>query len=124
MKEKQIIKDQEKVVATSPLVRTSVRKIQLVARAVKKMSPQDAIVALSMMSKRAAEPLRQTITQAVANATNNLKIGEKDLKSMDIEIQEGPTMKRFRIGGRGRVKPVLKRTSRITVKLMTDKGGN
>ena len=123
MTNNQIIQHQKQIVAaTSPLIRASVRKLQLVARAVKKMAPREAIAALTMMPKAAAEPIRKTIVQAVANAANNFKINEKNLNAMNIEVQEGVTMKRFRIGGRGRVKPVLKRTSRVTVKLFTENG--
>lgn len=108
------------ITAMSPVIRSSSRKVQLVAKAVKRMSPKDAIAALSFMPKRAAEPLSKTITQAVANATNNLKIAEQKLRHMTIELREGPTMKRFRIGGRGRTKPVLKRTSQIVVKIAVE----
>lgn len=106
--------------AMSPLVRQSVRKVQLVARAVSRLRPQEALAALAFLPKQAAEPVKRTIAQAVANATNNLKLPERSLKRMEIQVQEGPTMKRFRIGGRGRVKPVLKRTSRVMIRLFAD----
>lgn len=110
------------ITAMSPVIRSSSRKVQLVAKSVKRMTPKDAISALSFMPKRAAEPLRKTIVQAIANATNNLKIAEQKLQHMTIELREGPTMKRFRIGGRGRTKPVLKRTSQIVVKIAVEEG--
>lgn len=113
------------VVARSPVLRESARKIRTNAKTIARMSPKEAVGVLAFFPNRPAEALRKTIKQAIANATNNLKLPEQALSSMNIQVEEGPTMKRFRIGGRGRVKPVLKRTSRIVVRLMADrKEGN
>lgn len=118
MSKEQRAKNKEQVaIAMSPIVRQSVRKVNLVVKTIKRLSPAEALTVLSFMPKKAAGAVAKTITQAMANATNNLKLPEQQLRQMEIQVQEGPTMKRFRIGGRGRVKPVLKRTSRITVRL-------
>lgn len=118
MNKEQKTKNKEQVaIAMSPIVRQSVRKVNLVVKTIKYLSPAEALTALSFMPERAAAAVKKTIVQAVANATNSLKLSEQQLRQMEIQVQEGPTMKRFRIGGRGRVKPVLKRTSRITVRL-------
>lgn len=109
--------NQTVAVAVSAVIRQSVRKVNLVVKTIKRLSPAEALTALSFMPERAAAAVKKTIVQAVANATNSLKLSEQQLRQMEIQVQEGPTMKRFRIGGRGRVKPVLKRTSRITVRL-------
>ncbi len=71
-----------------------------------------------MVVNRAAGELIKTIKQAAANAKNNLKLAEETLKIKTIEVNEGPTIKRVRFGSRGRIKPVLKRTSRIKVTIM------
>lgn len=104
--------------AQSPLIRTSARKIRLVVDAIRHIKdPAAAITNLKFVKKRAAEPVEKTIRQAVGNATNNLKIPANQLIINTLEVNAGPTMKRFRIGGRGRTKPVLKRTSRLTITL-------
>lgn len=110
------------VTAMSPVVRQSARKVRLVVDAVKSMNPSQAISMLRFMKKRAADPVRQTIERAIANATKNLNLAEQLFKTMHIDVLESQTMKRFRIGGRGRIKPVLKRTSRIMVKLFVEGG--
>lgn len=112
------------ITAISPLVRQSVRKLRLVSRAIRHLTPQKAMDVLSMMPQAAASPIRQTIRQAVANATNNSGFAEQAFDGMRIELREGPTMKRSRIGGRGRVKPILKRTSRVVVKLFVNRERN
>ncbi|MBI2309692.1 50S ribosomal protein L22 [Candidatus Collierbacteria bacterium] len=103
--------------AESSVIRQSVRKMQLVTRAISGMTPATAVEVLQFMDKKAAEPIGKTIQQAIANATNNLKIAESSFGRLLVELQEGPTMKRWRMGSRGRTKPILKRTGKIVVKL-------
>lgn len=105
------------VQAESSTIRQSARKLQLVTRSLKGLSAAGAIEVLPYIVKTAADPIRKTIVQAMANASKTFKIPENNIGKMKIEVMQGPTMKRFRVGGRGRVKPVLKRTSRIIVRL-------
>ena len=115
---------QEEIVvrAESSVIRQSVRKMQLVTRAISGMTPAAAVEVLRFMDKKAAGEIGKTIRQAIANATNNLKIAESSLVRLLVELQEGPTMKRWRMGSRGRTKPILKRTGKIIVKLFVKKG--
>jgi large subunit ribosomal protein L22 len=115
---------QEEIVvrAESSVIRQSVRKMQLVTRAISGMTPAAAVEVLRFMDKKAAGEIGKTIRQAIANATNNLKIAESSFVRLLVELQEGPTMKRWRMGSRGRTKPILKRTGKIIVKLFVKKG--
>ncbi|EKE13265.1 MAG: hypothetical protein ACD_13C00049G0002 [uncultured bacterium] len=115
---------QEEIVvrAESSVIRQSVRKMQLVTRAISGMTPVAAVEVLRFMDKKAAGEIGKTIRQAMANATNNLKIAESSFVRLLVELQEGPTMKRWRMGSRGRTKPILKRTGKIIVKLFVKKG--
>lgn len=108
--------------AESSVLRQSVRKIQLVTRAIAGMTPAAAVAILEFMNEKAAEPVRKTIQQVVANAINNLKLAESSFGRLSVELKEGPTMKRWRMGSRGRTKPILKRTGKIVVKLFIKKG--
>jgi len=103
----------------SSYVRTSARKLRLVVPLVKGLPPERALAALGQSAKRAAVPLLKTIKQVTANAVNNLKLEEKNLMIKNILIEEGPTYKRWQPGGRGRAKPILKRTCHIRVILET-----
>ncbi|MEK7111404.1 MAG: mitochondrial large ribosomal subunit protein uL22m [Patescibacteria group bacterium] len=118
-------KRQEEIIvrAESSVLRQSVRKMQLVTRAIAGMTPSAAVEVLKFMSEKAAEPVRKTILQVIANASNNLKIPESSFGRLLVELKEGPTMKRWRMGSRGRTKPILKRTGKIVVKLFV-KGVN
>lgn len=108
--------------AESSVIGQSVRKMQLVTRAISGMTPAAAVDILRFMDKKAAGEIGKTIRQAMANATNNLKIAESSFVKLLVELQEGPTMKRWRMGSRGRTKPILKRTGKIIVKLFVKKG--
>lgn len=111
---------QSVVIAKSPVLRESARKIRTTVKTIAKMSPKEAIGALEFFPNRPAEALQKTLKQALANVTNTLKLPEVALLQMNIQVEEGATLKRFRIGGRGRVKPVLKRSSRIIVRLFPE----
>src|SRR3990167_7951574 len=104
------------VKAESPAMRQSARKVILAAAAIRGVElPSEAGSTLTMVINRAAVELIKTIKQAVSNAKNNLKLAEETLRIKSIEVNEGPTMKRMRFGSRGKIKPILKRTSRIKV---------
>lgn len=101
--------------AEQKFIRISPRKIRLVASAIKNMPLNDAVGQLKVLNKSAALPLRKTIRQAVANATNNLGQPEESLTIKEIQIGEGPTYKRWLPVSRGRAHRILKRTSHIKI---------
>jgi large subunit ribosomal protein L22 len=103
------------VLAKSRYIRTSARKLRLLVPLAKGLPPEKAIFALENSAKRAAEPLVKTIKQAMANAVNNLNLKKENLMIKNILIEGGPSYKRGRAGARGRVMPILKRTSHIRV---------
>lgn len=106
------------VTAISPVARRSARKVRLVVEAVRGIElPAEAISMLEMVVNRASGDLIKIIKQVVANAKNNFKLAEETLRIKTVEVNEGPTLKRVRFGSRGKIKPILKRTSRIKVVL-------
>lgn len=106
------------ITAQAKYVRTSSRKLRLVRDAIKGVSsPKQAQVMLKFLNKRAAGPLSKVLGSAVANATFNAKKDEASLKIKKIDIDEGPTLWRWRAGSRGTAKPIAKRTSHIKVTL-------
>lgn len=120
------------VVAQAQSVRISPRKVRLVADAVKKMSVQEALVALSVTPKRAGDILEKTLKSAIANAIHNNKLAEANLVIDRIEVTEAQALKRYHPSTRGRVHPYKKRGSHIRIvlkeksadtKVMADKEG-
>ena len=96
------------------------KKIREILPMIKNLKPLDAVERLPFVGKKAAEPLIKTISSAIANAKQKGVEG-KDLIFKEIQINEGPRLKRFKAGARGRVKPFRRRMSHIRVVLTTSK---
>lgn len=103
-------------------IRISAQKVRKVVSAIKELDPQEAVVNLEFINKRAAEPLKKVIKSAIANATHNFDMNEDNLKFKTIQIGEGPTYKRWRPVSKGRAHQILKRTSHIKVILEEENG--
>ena len=95
----------------------SPRKVRLVADAVKNKNVQVADVKLSFMPKKAARTIRTLIRSAVSNAVNNQGIQTENLFVKNIEVNQGPTLKRWRARARGSAFPINKRTSNVSITL-------
>jgi large subunit ribosomal protein L22 len=106
--------------ATAKYVRMSPRKVGLVARAVKKLSPAQAISQLKSLTKRAGTPIADVISSAIANAKDK-KADVASLRIKTIEVLAGPVMKRWRAVSRGQAHAYKKRMSHIRVTLTDEK---
>jgi len=97
----------------------SPRKVRLVTDLVKGKKADEAIVALSFLSKRAALPVKKLIQSAVANAKQR---GEdpSTLRIEDIRVDSAGMLVRFMPRAMGRAAPIRKRRSRIIVRLSAD----
>jgi large subunit ribosomal protein L22 len=105
-------------ISTQKYIRTSPRKLRLVADLSKKMTPKEAIERLPLVHKRAAAVLEKVIKTAVANAVSQGAKAE-DLIFKEIQINEGPRLKRGRPVSRGQWHPILKRMSHVRVIVAT-----
>ena len=100
--------------ATHKYARISARKVRLMADVIRGRDVQDALNVLKFMPHRGAGMISKVLTSAIANADE----GEADVDRLVVvqaQINEGPTIKRFRPKDRGRAHSILKRTSHITV---------
>ena len=98
-------------------VSISAQKVRLMTDIVRNMQALEAVEVLSNMSQSAAYEVRKTLQSALANAEENESMAPEDMWIAEIYADEGPTAKRYRPGARGRVKPILRRSSHITVLL-------
>jgi large subunit ribosomal protein L22 len=101
--------------ASSRYVWQAPQKVRLVTDLVRGMSALKAMGMLKQMPQRAAVAVNKLIEAAVANAENNFGMASEDLYIAQISADEGPMRKWRRFGARGRFKPILKRSSHITV---------
>ncbi len=95
----------------------SAQKVRLVLGLVRGKKVVDALNLLQFTPNKAAVPVRKVIASAMANAEENYGVSRDDLVVHQIFADEGPTRKWRRFGARGRFKPVLRRSSHITVVL-------
>jgi large subunit ribosomal protein L22 len=106
--------------ATQKYLIESPRKLRAVVALIKKMKPTEAIERLPFAGKRAADNLSKVIKSALANAKNQ-GVGETDLVFKEIQIGEGPRLKRGKAASRGRWHPFKRRMSHIRVVLTLNK---
>jgi large subunit ribosomal protein L22 len=99
----------------------SPQKVRLVLDAVRNKDAQSALSTLRFLPNRAAEPVFKLIQSAVANAEQNFGLEVDELIVRRIYADEGPRHRLApyggRFGSRGRFKPIMKRSSHITVVL-------
>ena len=93
--------------------RQSPRKVRLVADLVRGKNVEHALALLSMLPKRASEPMDKLLRSAVANAG----VSAIELFVEKIEVNGGLTFRRMMPRARGRGSMIKKKTSHVTVSL-------
>ena len=111
------------VQAKAKWVRTSPRKVRLVAQTLRNLPVSEALVACSFMPKAAARDVAKVIRSAQANAENNFNLVKDDLVIKDIRVEPGPMLKRGQPRAMGRLYSIFKRTSHITAVVEDRPGG-
>ena len=98
-------------------IRISPKKANLVAGMVRGKKVTEALDLLKFMPKKGADILYKVVHSAAYNAKNNFKQSIDELYIIQILVTKGPTYKRSLPISRGRVHPIAKRTSHITVEV-------
>lgn len=98
-------------------VKTSPRKVRIVADAIRNLSVSEAEDALSVIEKRGARHLQKALKSAVSNAVNNSNLQKGNLIIKTLDVNEGMVIKRFHPSTRGRIHPYQKRSSNIRIVL-------
>lgn len=104
-----------KVRASAKNVRVSPRKVRLVVDMVRGKKVDEALAILRFSPTPAARVVAGVIKSAVANAENNFQMLPSELEIANIAANKGRTLRRFRAQARGRVSPILKRSTHISV---------
>lgn len=105
-------------IASQKFLIMSPKKIRLVVDIARKFTPTDAVIKLPFVGKRAAEQVIKVIKSAIANAKVK-GVSEDNLVFKEIQVNEGPRLKRGRPVSRGMWHPIKKRMSHIRVVLTT-----
>jgi large subunit ribosomal protein L22 len=103
------------VQAIAKNVRMTPRKVRLVGAAVKGKPVNEALAILRFMPQRATTPVLKAVKSAAANAENTFDLDPTDLYVVRVIADPGRTLRRYRPKARGRMGPLRKRTSHVTV---------
>ena len=93
----------------------SPRKVRPLVDMVRGKKVDEALTILRFAPTPTARLVAKVVKSAAANAENNFQMSPSDLKIINIFADEARTLKRYRPRARGRVSPILKRSSHITV---------
>ena len=96
-------------------VRVSAQKGRLVADQIRGLPVARALEVLEFSRKKAADHVKKVLESAIANAEHNEGADVDELRVHSIQVDGGPSLKRFHARAKGRGVRIFKRTSHITV---------
>ena len=96
-------------------IRTSPRKLNLVAQSIRGKSAESALNELTFSPKRVAKVVKKVLQSAIANAENNHDLDVDDLVVSEASVGKNLIMKRFHARARGRGARVETPFAQITV---------
>ena len=96
-------------------IRSSVRKLNPILKAIVGKKVDVAIRDLEFSEKRVTRDIRKTLSSAVANAENNYQYDIDNLVVKEAYCGKKIIMKRFRPRAKGRAAPILKPYSSVTI---------
>lgn len=101
--------------AYAKFLRTSPRKLNLVAAMIRGKSAEKALIDLQFSNRRIAKDVGKVLKAAVTNAENNHNLDVDRLVVAEASVGKTMSMMRFHARGRGRASRVEKPFSRLTI---------
>lgn len=101
--------------ARAKALRTSARKLNLVAASIRGLSAGAALTQLAFEKRRIAQDVRKVLQSAIANAENNASLNVDRLYVAEAWVGRSMVMKRFRARARGRSAGIEKPFSNLTI---------
>ena len=115
-KKKKIKNTKDKIVKSiNNNIRSSVRKLNPLLKAIVGKKVEIAMRNLEFSEKRISKDIKKTISSAVANAENNFQYDIDKLFVKEAYCGKKIVMKRFRPRAKGRAAPILKPYSSVTI---------
>jgi ribosomal protein L22 len=109
--------------ARAKYVRSAPRKARLVMSHIRGKPVEQARAILDLGSRAVTEDILKLLDSAVANAEANHELAADELRVRAAQVDEGPTIKRYRPRALGRATRINKRTSHMTIELTTREEG-
>ncbi|MFT4083105.1 MAG: 50S ribosomal protein L22 [Nocardioides sp.] len=123
-----LLGDQPGAFASARYVRITPLKARRVVDLIRGLPVDEALSLLAFAPQAAAETVYKVLESAIANAETTEGLDRGDLVVSNAQVDEGPTMKRWRPRAQGRATRINKRTSHITLVVqpaaVAKKGGN
>ena len=110
-----LLGDRPGAFASARYVRVTPLKARRVVDLVRGLPVDQALSTLEFAPQAAAETVHKVLRSAVANAETTEGLDTHDLVVSVAQVDEGPTMKRWRPRAQGRATRINKRTSHITL---------
>ena len=107
--------DDDEAQAVVRNLRVSPQKLNLVAQLIRGKKVDVALADLEFSRKRIAKDVRKCVMSAVANAENNHSLDVNDLVVAQAHVGKNLVMRRFHARGRGKMSPIEKPFSQLTV---------
>jgi len=101
--------------ATTKGTGASPRKVRLILDRLPGLSVDQALALLRYVQSPHARSVSKVVLSAASNAENNFDLDVDNMVIKRAYADDGPMLKRFRPRSRGRVSPILKRSSHITI---------
>jgi large subunit ribosomal protein L22 len=108
--------------ARARYVRTAPRKARLVMDHIRGKRVEQAQAILLHAPRAVSGDILKLLNSAIANAESAYELGPDELTIRRAYVDEGPTIKRYRPRALGRATKINKRTSHMTIELMTTEG--
>ena len=96
-------------------IRTSPRKLNLVAQTIRGKRAEAALNELTFSPKRVAREVKKVLESAIANAENNHDLDVDDLVVTEASVGKNMVLKRFHARARGRGASIEKPFAQITI---------
>jgi large subunit ribosomal protein L22 len=97
-------------------------KVRPLANLIRGKQVETALTMLKFIPTPKAKLVARVLQSAAANAENNFQMDPADLKVVKVYVDEATSLRRYRPRSRGRVSPVRKRSSHITVVVAEQEG--
>jgi large subunit ribosomal protein L22 len=107
--------DDTEALASLKGLRTSARKLNLVARTIRGKTASAALAELTFSHRRIAHDVKKVLQSAIANAENNHQLDVDRLYVKEATVGRAFVLKRFHTRGRGRSARVEKHFAHLTV---------
>jgi len=109
--------EENEAMAKARMLRTSPRKLNLTAAAIRGKTADQALLELTFSKRRIARDVKKCLQSAIANAENNHNLEVDELIVAEAYVGKNLTLKRGRPRARGRFGPLKKPFSELTIKV-------